>query len=134
MSPTMVFHNSDSDLSERKLFLVLGASGGPRIITAVTQVVINFMVFGMGLKDSVAHPRVHDQLLYNGRPSTLYDKNVTKAGFEMSEVTIQSLLRRGHNLIPTTYSGTCQAIAIDIETNEIEAVSDLRKGGVPAGY
>jgi len=92
------------------------------------------MVFGMCLKDAVAHPRVHDQLLYNGIPSTLFDKNVTEAGFEVSEITQQSLLRRGHNLVPTTYLGTCQAVSIDIETNALEAVSDVRKGGIPAGY
>jgi len=109
-------------------------SGGPRIITAVVQVIINFMVFGMCLKDAVAHPRVHDQLLYNGIPSTLFDKNVTEAGFEVSEITQQSLLRRGHNLVPTTYLGTCQAVSIDIETNALEAVSDVKKGGKPAGY
>jgi gamma-glutamyltranspeptidase len=140
MSPTMVFHNSVESPNEsgnqmrRKLFLVLGASGGPRIITAVVQVIINFMVFGMCLKDAVAHPRVHDQLLYNGIPSTLFDKNVTEAGFEVSEITQQSLLRRGHNLVPTTYLGTCQAVSVDIETDALEAVSDVRKGGIPAGY
>lgn len=144
MSPTMVFHNSDSrsgimnekgqELPSRKLFLVLGASGGPRIITAVVQVVMNYMVFGMSLQDAVAHPRIHDQLLYNNKPYTLYDENVTEPGYGVSETTKQSLSRRGHSLLATSYTGTCQAVSIDIETDKIEAVSDIRKGGIPAGY
>jgi hypothetical protein len=59
---------------------------------------------------------------------------VTEAGFEVSEITQQSLLQRGHNLVPTTYLGTCQAVSIDIKTIALEAVSDVKKGGKPAGY
>ena len=52
---------------------------------------------------------------------------MTEAGFEVSEITQQSLLQRGHNLVPTTYLGTCQAVSIDIKTIALEAVSDVKK-------
>jgi len=145
MSPTLVFYSGDEDVTKAakhderpsnlgKLLMVVGASGGPRIITAVVQVAINYIVLGMNLKDSVPHPRIHDQLLYHNEPSTLYDKDVVEPGYGLSNETYEALTRRGHSLLPTSYTGTCQAIAIDIETNEIEAVSDIRKGGTPSGY
>ena len=60
MSPTMVFRkaegSSDSDLG--KLELVVGGSGGPKIITAVLQVIINYCFLGMDLFGSVARARV----------------------------------------------------------------------------
>jgi len=60
MSPTMVFRKSegsrDSDLG--KLELVVGGSGGPKIISAVLQVIINYCFLGMDLFGSVARARV----------------------------------------------------------------------------
>jgi gamma-glutamyltranspeptidase len=48
--------SSDSDFG--KLELVVGGSGGPKIITAVLQVIINYCFLGMDLFASVARPRV----------------------------------------------------------------------------
>ena len=60
MSPTMVFRKTegsrDSDLG--KLELVVGGSGGPKIISAVLQVIINYCYLGMDLFGSVARARV----------------------------------------------------------------------------
>jgi gamma-glutamyltranspeptidase/glutathione hydrolase len=41
--------------------VILGAAGGPRIITSVFNVLMDRYVFGMSLPDAVAAPRVHDQ-------------------------------------------------------------------------
>jgi gamma-glutamyltranspeptidase len=42
-------------------------SGGPKISTSVVQVFINMHCWvGMPLFEAVAHPSIHDQLLYRG--------------------------------------------------------------------
>ena len=46
MTPTMV-------LRDGKLFMVVGAPGGSRIITAVMQVILNVIDFGMNAQDAV---------------------------------------------------------------------------------
>lgn len=60
MSPTMVFRKTEgsSDSEFGKLKLVVGGSGGPKIITAVLQVIINYCMLGMDLFGSIAHARV----------------------------------------------------------------------------
>jgi gamma-glutamyltranspeptidase len=44
------------------------------------------------------------------------------------------LTNRGHRLLDVEFLGTVQAVAIDLETNALTAVCDVRKGGSPAGY
>ena len=135
MAPTMVFAPPTDGKGLGKLLMVLGSSGGPKIISAVVQVIINYMLLGKSLIDAVAHPRVHDQLLYHNEVKTLFDNfNLTPLVLKTSTETKNALMQRGHSLTPTNYTGTCQAIAVDLESNTLEAVSDPRKGGQPAGY
>jgi gamma-glutamyltranspeptidase/glutathione hydrolase len=54
MTPTIVLKNG-------KPFLVLGAPGGSRIITAVLQVMLNVLDFHMNVQDAIDFPRVHAQ-------------------------------------------------------------------------
>jgi gamma-glutamyltranspeptidase/glutathione hydrolase len=54
MTPTIV-------LKDGKPFLVLGAPGGSRIITAVLQVMLNVLDFHMNVQDAIDCPRVHAQ-------------------------------------------------------------------------
>lgn len=56
MSPTIVE-------DDKGVFMVLGAQGGPRIITAVWQVLSNVIDFGLPIGAAVAAPRVHHQHL-----------------------------------------------------------------------
>ena len=55
MSPTIVTQGG-------ALRMAVGASGGPKIITAVTQVVLNALFNGDELQQAVAAPRVHSQV------------------------------------------------------------------------
>jgi gamma-glutamyltranspeptidase / glutathione hydrolase len=81
MSPTIV-------LKDGKLFLVVGAPGGSRIITAVLQVILNVIDFGMNIQDAVDAPRIHHQWL----PDRLdFEK-------EISPDTLALLKRMGHQL------------------------------------
>ena len=54
MSPTIVLEGG-------KVRLVVGASGGPTIITGTLQVMLNVLVFGMDIRAAVEAPRVHHQ-------------------------------------------------------------------------
>ena len=57
MSPTIVVG------PDGKVVLVTGSRGGPRIITATFQVVVNVVQYGMSVGAAVAAPRVHHQHL-----------------------------------------------------------------------
>ena len=139
MSPIIVFLDEESNPSVHSLgtlFLVLGASGGPKIITAVLQVLINHALLGMPLYESIAHPRIHDQLLYHTNAVTTLEKCPLEQGptIDVSTRTRTALSNRGHRLLDVDYAGTVQAVSVDLETMALTAVSDIRKGGTPAGY
>ena len=81
MDPTIVL---DPD---GKLLMVTGAAGGPTIITATMQVILNVIEHHMDLADAMRAPRIHHQSL----PDTLrYEAN------GMTEATIDSLRAMGH--------------------------------------
>ena len=61
MSPTIVLD------PKGQLLLVVGAAGGPRIITATSQVILNVIDHRMSLADAMRAPRLHHQAL----PDTL---------------------------------------------------------------
>jgi gamma-glutamyltranspeptidase len=142
MSPTMVFDSSNIDQADEKengfgkLLLVLGASGGPKIISAVLQVILNHIYLGMNIYDSIIHPRVHNQLLYHNAAATGYDLSKLMQGpwIETANRTLTALRKRNHSLFSLDYTGTCQAISINLETNLLNAASDPRKNGQSSGY
>ena len=57
MSPTIVLD------PQGKLLLVVGRRGGPRIITATSQVILNVIEHHMTLADAMRAPRLHHQAL-----------------------------------------------------------------------
>lgn len=146
MSPTLIFHPSRDDNSSNgendhgnelgRLIMALGGSGGPKIITAVFQVFFNYAVLGMPLFESISHPRFHNQLLYHNQDVSCYEHSTALKGqkIEASTRAKEALTRRGQKLLPIDYTGTVQAAVVDIETDLLTAVSDIRKGGSPAGY
>ena len=157
MSPTLVFrvnkdpstmpsssspgNNDNSKESSPRprlgpLVMALGASGGPKIITAVAQVLINFVALGMPLYESVIHARIHDQLIYRDAAVAGVETRKLNTGEEIvvSQRTRDALERRNHVLREITGTGVVQAVAVDFETNTLDAVCDVRKGGSPDGY
>ena len=81
MTPTII-------LRDGKLFMTVGAPGGSRIITAVTEVFLNVADFGMNAQDAVDAPRFHHQW----QPDTLY----LEKGF--SPDTVELLKQRGFHV------------------------------------
>lgn len=87
MSPTIVLDR------EGKLFMVVGAAGGPTIITGVTQVILNVIDQHMSLPDAMFAPRVHGQAW----PDVL-----TYEVGGLSQSAMDSLTAMGHKLRATT--------------------------------
>ena len=83
MTPTIVLDRNGAPL------LVTGASGGPRIISAVWQIVSNVVDHGMDANVAVRAPRVHHQHL----PDQL---SVESTGY--SDELLQALRARGHEV------------------------------------
>ncbi|XP_060699843.1 glutathione hydrolase 1 proenzyme-like isoform X2 [Hemiscyllium ocellatum] len=104
--------------------MVVGASGGPRIITATAQVIMNVLWFNYTVKDAVTKPRIHNQLNFT----------VTEFEKDMEEAIKEGLEERNHTLNETdpTLASAVQAIVRD--KGKLFAESDYREGGWPAGY
>lgn len=127
MSPTIV-------LSKDGLVrAVLGASGGPRIISATSQVLLNLLANGLSPMEAVRAPRLHHQLLPN---VAMVEETAAPDGLcvSVSKTVRDALLGRRHAVNATTAGAVVQLVAVNPDTWLLEAVSDARKGGVPAGY
>jgi gamma-glutamyltranspeptidase/glutathione hydrolase len=115
MSPTLVFER-------KKPVLAVGASGGPRIITAVLQVIRNVVSKKMSLEEAVSARRLHhqwlpDEVYFDGPPS----KDV-----------VDALTAAGHKIAKARKGAVVQAIRFT-KDGEMVGASDPRKGGRPAG-
>ncbi|HSJ10247.1 MAG TPA: gamma-glutamyltransferase [Longimicrobiales bacterium] len=117
MTPTIVL-DPDGDV-----LLVTGARGGPRIITAVFQVITNVIDHGMDVAAAVHAPRIHHQHL----PDVL--------GFErdgLGEDVVAQLRAMGHEVEARGGVGTAPTI---LRRGGVwTAVPDPRTGGSARGY
>jgi len=73
MTPTIVFKGGEP-------FLLTGAQGGSRIITAALQVILNFYEYGLSPEESVMNARYHHQWL----PDKLYYEKDLNNSFNTS--------------------------------------------------
>ena len=137
MSPTIVL-SPDGEVE-----MVVGASGGPRIITATVQAILNTLIFKMPAAEAVAAPRVHDQLW----PPSLHLEPEWDLTSNMPADDVEALQRwmrntkrnerlrfeltgMGHPLRRIEEVGAVQLIR---RTDAgWEAASDPRRGGEPA--
>lgn len=115
MSPTILVRDG-------KATYAAGASGGPRIISATLQVLLNMSQFGMTPTEAVSAPRFHHQWF----PNELR----VEPGFGLEAVT--ELEHRGHRVVRTQELGAAQAAARDMDG--LSGASDPRKGGRPRGW
>lgn len=114
MSPTIV-------LKDGHVVMIAGASGGPRIITATLQTLLNVLVRQMEVNEAVATPRLHHQWL----PDEL------RAEPGVSADVVEGLRRRGHVVKQSGGFGNVQAI--HRRPDKWRGACDPRKGGKPAG-
>ena len=117
MAPTIVL---DPD---GRFLLAVGAAGGSRIITTVTQVVLNVLEHRMALADAMAAPRMHhqawpDELWYEtrGLPAPVVD----------------SLAARGHKMVAR--DSLANAMGIMRVTGGLQGVPEPRREGAAVGH
>ncbi len=114
MSPTVVLDAAGQPV------LVVGASGGPRIITATLQVMLAVLEGGHGVEQAVALPRVHHQWL----------PNRVRVDPELSPAVIAHLEACGHEVGGPPPAAAVQVVARGADGRLVGA-SDPRKGGLP---
>ncbi|HWZ84115.1 MAG TPA: gamma-glutamyltransferase, partial [Terriglobales bacterium] len=117
MTPTIVLKNG-------KLFLVLGAEGGPTIITNVADMLMGVVDFGLDIQESVNAPRVHHQWL----------PDVIEVEDRLSPDTMNLLRTKGHKLKVERFFGDSECIMVDPKTGERLGASDARNNGKAVGY
>ncbi len=132
MTPTIVLRNG-------KLFLVLGAEGGPTIITTVANVLMGVVDYGLNIQQAVNAPRFHNQWLPD-------ETKLEKVGF--SPDTIHILEHMGHKIAADAaidalpgqprsaeeYWGDAECIEVDEQTGERLGASDGRNNGKAVGF
>ncbi|KAK9908735.1 hypothetical protein WJX75_002081 [Coccomyxa subellipsoidea] len=126
MSPMIV------ETGDGRLRAVIGASGGPRIISALIQTLFRLIDLGEDLLTAIAQPRVHNQVVPNSTFVENWSAGAVK--FVVSQQDIEALRSRGHDVQPTSWSAVVQGILIDPSDGTLTGVSDPRKDGAPAGY
>jgi len=118
MAPTIVLHGTS-------VRLVAGASGGPLIISATAQVVLDVLAFSMDVRRAVRAPRIHHQWM----PDVLGVED------RIPVTTRAALHRRGHAIEPLDHGAAVQAVeVVEQDGRLLRAASDQRKGGVAAAY
>jgi gamma-glutamyltranspeptidase/glutathione hydrolase len=110
MAPTIV-------MKDGKVAMVLGSPGGPRIITATLETILNMIDYGMNAQEAVNAPRLHNQWL----PDVLYVEP-----FALSADTEVLLTRMGYKIQQQKPWGAVALIASAAlaRTNPADAAAD----------
>jgi gamma-glutamyltranspeptidase/glutathione hydrolase len=115
MTPTIV-------TKDNKLAMVVGAPGGSRITTGVTEVILDVLDFHMNAQDAVDLPRFHEQW----KPDLLYLTH----GF--APATEQALEKMGYEIKPI--DGVARVEAIVDREGMLEGGTESRYLGKVAAY
>ena len=115
MSPTIVVGDDGVEM-------VLGAAGGPTIISSTIQVLLDAMLFGMNASAAQATARVHHQ----------WSPDVLQFEPEMPAPAVDALRAKGHHVESRDKIGKVN-IVIRSKAG-LEAAGEPRSGGMPAGY
>jgi gamma-glutamyltranspeptidase/glutathione hydrolase len=115
-------------LKDARPFLAVGAPGGRKIMSAVTQSIVNVVDFGDGPQDAVNRPRVHDEgegLLVDARVPASVRAELSERGhaIELKEETLMS-----------AWFARPQAIMVDAATGTLRGGVDALKPAVAVGY
>ena len=115
-----------SDKLSGRVFMVTGAAGGSKIITATARSIIDLIDFGLSPEASVNQPRMHHQLI----PDVLLAENGNDAKI------LKELRERGH-IVRRMESGKFYAAVSMIQCRRSDgllyAAADPRKGGDVSG-
>jgi gamma-glutamyltranspeptidase/glutathione hydrolase len=119
MTPTIMLKNG-------KPFMSVGSPGATRIISALTQIIVNVVDFRMNIQDAIEAARIHcmtgDIFMESRIP-----KDVQEA-----------LIAKGHKLsvrgAMDLYFGGAQGVMIDPASGKLYGAGDPRRDGVAVGY
>ncbi|MEP6778239.1 MAG: gamma-glutamyltransferase [Gemmatimonadaceae bacterium] len=117
MSPTIVLDKNGNVL------LVVGAAGGPTIITGTAEVILNVLDNRMNLSDAMRAPRVHHQALPD---------SITFENGGITAAVLDSLRAMGHGLKSTSVLVNVNAIMR--VKGGWEGVPEPRRSGGAFGY
>ena len=117
MSPTIVLDPKGN------LLLIVGARGGPRIISATADIILNVIDHRMSLADAMSAPRIHHQSL----PDSI---RLETGGFDSATIA------RLHQMAHTTYEqfGIASAEAIMHVKGGYQGMPDPRSRGAAVGF
>ena len=115
MTPTII-------TKDGKFFMAVGAPGGSRITTGVTEVILNVLDFHLNPQDAVDLPRFHEQW----KPDILYLQN----GFPPKAA--ETLRSMGYDIRPV--GGVARVEAIVAEHGSLEGGTESRLDGKVSGY
>lgn len=108
-------------IGEAGVEAVLGAAGGPRIVSATLQVLLDVLVFGLSPDKALALPRIHHQ----------WEPDVLSYETGLPEASLRALERKGQKPMPHSAIGKVNLIVRSAAG--LDAASDPRGGGRPAG-
>ena len=108
MTPTIILRGDRPEL-------IVGAAGGPRIISATLQTILNVLDFNLSAKEAVESPRIHHQWI----PEDLMVEAT------LAPETKKSLERRGHAVRERGTVGVVQAILV--KRSKVTGAPDPRK-------
>ncbi|KAM3716274.1 Glutathione hydrolase 1 proenzyme [Dirofilaria immitis] len=122
MSPMVIY-----DKNTGKIKMVIGASGGPIIISAIAQTVIHALIYNETIKEAVDAPRFHNQFM---PPTTLYEASIPQ------EIITNLADERNQNMtLREKLRSVVQALIVNSD-GYIYGNSDFRRetGSFPAGF
>jgi gamma-glutamyltranspeptidase/glutathione hydrolase len=115
MSPTIV-------LGDDGVEMVLGAAGGPMIISSSVEVLLDALLFGMNAQAAQAAPRIHHQ----------WSPDVLRYEPALPTPAVEGLRGKGHRLEARDMIGKVNLVIRS--PAGLEAAGEPRSGGAPAGY
>lgn len=124
MSPTVVL------TPDGKPFMAVGAAGATRIITAVTQIIMNAVDFHMSMDEAIEQPRIYN-LVSGGKAGKLFAEE------GINPLTLEMLRLKGHDVEVKPKSGTfgtAQGIIFSPDGKGLNGGADSRRLGVPVGF
>jgi gamma-glutamyltranspeptidase / glutathione hydrolase len=139
MSPTLVSRDG-------RPFLLLGSPGGSRIITAILEVVVDIVDYGMDLQSAVDAPRFHHQWLpdvISVEPFTFSADTAAKLeamGYKLTEQppwgAVEAILVAPPKPVPTAAGGIDDSThrAVLVPGHLYGANDSRRPGGAAVGY
>lgn len=99
------------------LLASVGAAGGSRIISSTAQVLWHVLERELSMKEALAEPRIHDQLV----------PNIVTVEFAFDNATVESLLEKGHEVRRVGPGGSSVQGIRRLEDGVFEAAAEPRR-------